>query len=301
MNIQNYVKNSNYKNKDKNVFNKVAGQVISYAYTTFVATKIERYKEGSTSQPGKAIVTWQEAYERTEVLSFKNDESESFPNTNKSAYVIYDRENNETFVTQNLDVYNQYSQIKIDENGQETKLKYNGTEVVIDNVNYAVVRIFGKDNLDIVLPNKSGSMLSYGDDVWVHYWSNIASGYIALNNMSDNNFNAISFINNIEVGRTTFNSNGTTNSSRVFINYQKPHSNPKVFVQLRLNNTTDETAKGIVSNVYYNSDGFMLFIKSTDYYLKSETSDVSGEKYYTQQLKNIPSGNYIVDYFIIDM
>lgn len=72
--------------------------------------------------------------------------------------------------------------LEVDENGNEIPLKYNGKEVSVDNVQYAMVRIMGYKNLQIVLPNKTNAPLETNNNVWVYFWNNISSGYIALNN-----------------------------------------------------------------------------------------------------------------------
>ena len=69
-----------------------------------------------------------------------------------------------------------------DADGNQIPLTYNGKEVSVDNVQYAMVRIMGYENLQIVLPNKTNAPLETDDNVWVYFWNNISSGYIALNN-----------------------------------------------------------------------------------------------------------------------
>lgn len=69
-----------------------------------------------------------------------------------------------------------------DADKNQIPLTYNGKEVKVDNVQYAMVRIMGYENLQIVLPNKTNAPLETDNNVWVYFWNNISSGYIALNN-----------------------------------------------------------------------------------------------------------------------
>ena len=72
--------------------------------------------------------------------------------------------------------------LEVDENGNEIPLKYNGNTIKVDNIKYAMARIMGYENLQLVLPNRTNAPLKFGDNVWIYYWKDVSSGYIALNN-----------------------------------------------------------------------------------------------------------------------
>lgn len=65
-------------------------------------------------------------------------------------------------------------------------------ESIVENTNggKAVVRCM---NRSLTMLNKTGEILSVGDSVWVHYWGNLANGYIALRNGLPNSSGGASF------------------------------------------------------------------------------------------------------------
>lgn len=53
--------------------------------------------------------------------------------------------------------------------------------ISVNNKHKATVSIIGT-NTELTLPNKTGEKLAVGDNVHIHYWGNITSGYIAVRN-----------------------------------------------------------------------------------------------------------------------
>lgn len=53
--------------------------------------------------------------------------------------------------------------------------------IAVNNKHKATVSIIGT-NTELTLPNKTGEKLAVGDNVHIHYWGNITSGYIAVRN-----------------------------------------------------------------------------------------------------------------------
>ena len=113
----------------------------------------------------------------------------------------------------------------------------NRVSAVVDEVGEcsktAKVRIMGNENLIIELPNKSNLPLAKNDNVWVYYWKDIGSGYIALNNTIGLN----NILSSIEVG-TAYVNIPENYSSALYIYDTQPckishSSSAKVFTEIK--------------------------------------------------------------------
>ena len=79
-----------------------------------------------------------------------------------------------------LDLLNDIASDRVDK--EDSLKRCSGVvESIVDNTEggKAVVRCM---NRSLTLLNKTGEILDVGDSVWVHYWGNLANGYIALRN-----------------------------------------------------------------------------------------------------------------------
>lgn len=79
-----------------------------------------------------------------------------------------------------LDLLNDIASDRVDK--EDSLKRCSGVvESIVDNTDggKAVVRCM---NRSLTLLNKTGEILEVGDSVWVHYWGNLANGYIALRN-----------------------------------------------------------------------------------------------------------------------
>ena len=94
----------------------------------------------------------------------------------------------------------------------------------------AKVRIMDNKNLTIELPNKTNLPLTTGDNVWIYYWKDIGSGYIALNNTSKYS----NILSSIELGSVTITipEDYSLLSKHTYVSCSIPHSSKaKIFTE----------------------------------------------------------------------
>ena len=159
-----------------------------------------------------------------------------------------------------------------DADGNQIPLTYNGKEVSVDNVQYAMVRIMGYENLQIVLPNKTNAPLETNNNVWVYFWNNISSGYIALNN--DTSEDILSVYKNMTVLNNYINNTMKINRVADFIYDDCTFRN----ISKGLNITNDITCSG------------KSISDTVSFFKKIHTGTITAE------IKEEPSSSYSVQF-----
>ena len=66
---------------------------------------------------------------------------------------------------------------------QKTISRTSGTVISYDkDTGFAMVSLRDYNNIEKKFLNKTGEILEADDEVWIHYWTNLNAGYIALRN-----------------------------------------------------------------------------------------------------------------------
>ena len=140
--------------------------------------------------------------------------------------------------------------IEVDEEDKNL-FTYNGKTVEVDNIEYALVKIMGYENLQIVLPNKTNAPLETGNNVWVYFWNNISSGYIALNN--DTSKDILSVYKNMNVLNDYIANAEKINEVTDFIYTRQFEdiTNPQITKGLRITNAITCGGKSISDTVSF--------------------------------------------------
>lgn len=198
-----------------------------------------------------------------------------------SVTVIYDKAKQTLFASSGgytLPKVNNYSE-------SSNKSTYNGKDIVVDNTQYARLEILGYEKLSIILPNKTGSTLSEGDDVWVHYWNDISAGYIYSNNLEFDHSTISDFIQKFETGVIKIKANGNTrhvDSDNILL--KRIYKNPKIYVTLAVSNLSTLDTCYILCSVHsITNDQFEVILYSID------------------KDQHIPAETYTVYYLVVDI
>lgn len=267
-------KEQNQKNKG-DTLHRLPAKVVSYSVSIYPVTQVE--SNGTTDDIDnieKIRVTFDvNGHKYTRTMDFKNDGKKADPTLNSgNMYVFYSHAKQNMFATQNKDLIDKYQ--------DSQKATYNGKEVVVNNVEYARVEVLGYENLPIVLPNRTNTVLANEDEVWVYYWGDVSSGYIFSNNLAQGgSISFLDFMSNMEVGAHTQRIEGQTGikTQSFSIPTQKIHKKPIILVS-------------VISDVY-NDFVCKQNYKNGDIEIKLIALDNS----------IIPTGDYTVHYLIIDI
>ena len=267
-------KEQNQKNKG-DTLRRLPAKVVSYSVSIYPVTQVE--SNGTTDDIDnieKIRVTFDvNGHKYTRTMDFKNDGKKADPTLNSgNMYVFYSHAKQNMFATQNKDLIDKYQ--------DSQKATYNGKEVVVNNVEYARVEVLGYENLPMVLPNRTNTVLANEDEVWIYYWGDISSGYIFSNNLAQGgSISFLDFLSNMEAGTHTQHIQGETGVTTQGFSFpmQKVHKNPIILVS-------------VISDVYND------FVYKQNY--KNGNIEI---KLIALGNSVIPTGNYIVHYLIIDI
>ena len=267
-------KEQNQKNKG-DTLRRLPAKVVSYSVSIYPVTRVKSNGAvGDIDNINKIEVTFDvNGRKYTRTMEFKNNGKPADPTLQtNSMFVFYSHAKRNMFATQNEGLIKKY------QNSQ--KATYNGKPVVVNNVEYARVEVLGYENLPMVLPNRTNTVLANEDEVWIYYWGDISSGYIFSNNIvQSGSISFLDFMSNMEVGTHTQYIEGQTGVTAQSFSFpmQKIHKNPVVFVSILRNGHN-----AFAYNVTYENGNIKVYLNGLDGSV-------------------ISTGDYTVHYLIIDI
>lgn len=267
-------KERNQKSKG-DTLHRLPAKVVSYSVSIYEVTEvISNGSVGDIDNINKIEVTFDvNGRKYTRTMEFRNNGTKADPTLKSNPmFVFYSHAKQNLFATQNNDLIKKYQ--------DSQQATYNKKEVVVNNVEYARVEVLGYENLPMVLPNRTNTVLANEDEVWIYYWGDISSGYIFSNNLAQGgSISFLDFMSNMEAGTHTQHIQGETGVTAQSFSFpmQKIHKNPVVFVSILRNGHN-----AFAYNVTYESGNIKVYLKSLDGSV-------------------ISTGDYIVHYLIIDI